>query len=278
MLLALCILAGASSVTAFADVATDEERAEAFIDAVNEIYEKTSILDRETAIAVAKSDAMYFDDESFDGVTEALAGLAEAERVLAEDIANCLAFCDLVDEASVLDDVEDYLELKAIFAEAKAYLDIIDVTYIGIPGAMSIYSKKLSSVSDKEQRVIAYLEQVSAMIAASNYSDKRAAYTMAKSIASGKDFLSTHPDVIASKTALSAAEDYFSECALMAAMLAEKVDGIYSADVQGEAINEAYEIYLEMDRTYSSVYIGEFELIVEEYNDAVAKINALFGG
>ena len=66
MLLALCILAGASSVTAFADVATDEERAEAFIDAVNEIYEKTSILDRETAIAVAKSEAMYFDDESFD--------------------------------------------------------------------------------------------------------------------------------------------------------------------------------------------------------------------
>ena len=277
MMLVLCILVCTAAITASADGMTDEERAESFINAVNNISQKTSLAEREMAIALARSEEVYFDDESFEGVSEALAKLAEEERLLEEQIAYCLEFCDLVDAASALDDIEDYLELKALIEQAREYLDIIDTTYIGVPGAMNIFGNVKVAVLKKEQKVQTYLGFVTAMSEAKEYSEKHSAYKEAQMIASARDFLYTHPDVYAAEAAFREADAYFSDCALVAAMFAEAVDNIGSADVTYEAINDAFVIYVGMDKTYPSSYIGEFETIVEEYNSTAEKINSIFG-
>ena len=277
MMLVLCILACATAVTALADGVTDGERAESFINAVNDISKKTSLAERELAIAAARSETVYFDDESFEGVSEALAKLAEEERLLEEQIAYCLEFCDIVDAASVLDDIEDYLELKELIEEAQEYLDIIDTTYIGVPGAINILGTIATALSKKEQRVETYLGYVAAMSEATLYAEKYAAYREADLISSSRDFLYTHPDVSAAESAFREADEYFGECAFVAAMFAERVDSIGSADVIGEAINDAFLIYVGMDKTYPSSYIGEFEAVVEDYNNTAAKINSIFG-
>ena len=277
LVLAISILACSLAFTASAEADGDADRAAAFILAVNSISEKTTLSEREIAIAAARSEGVYFDDESYDGVTEALKLLAEYEAIIEAEIGRCLEFCDIVDAASSLDVIEDYLELKALLEEAKGYLNIVDKTYIGVSGAVGIYGNLTSELLKKEQRVATFLEQVARMSAATVYSEKYDAYREAKMICSAKDFLNTHPDVIAAKADFDAASDYFGDCAFVAAMFAEQVDKIYDAEILGEAINDAYEIYVNMDKTYPSDFISEFNNIVDDYNEAATKINSLFG-
>lgn len=265
---------------ALAELAKVEElarAAEAFISAVKSLDMCNTLIDKELVINRATSG--LFSDESYEGITEALATYTSTKASVEATVEKCNQFLEYIDTVSILEE-DDYLGIKAALDAAKALLPDIDLTYYGVQGAYEIYNEAQSLIGEKEYYTRDWINSVREMDALTVYKYKRASYETLQLTARNELFLPDYADVPAALELMAAAEEYFRACISAGNAFIRAVDDIESADSVGEGLINAYAKCKGVDKTVdgvSSAY-STFKSTLDDYNDVIEQMNAWMEG
>ena len=257
------------------------EKAEAFLAKVGELADTSGIMEKVRIYEEATDPSLYFDDESYPGITEALAAL-EAIRIARDGtIAFMVAVDELVSERDVTATVaENYTVLKEMLDEAEALYVYVDAGYNGASGAISAYSAIRRELQNAEKHTEGVLDIIELIDSKKDYRSKKNLIANLESSIASEDFI---PELDSAKEAVAALERlkaYFSECEGLAQEYIIAVDAIGSAESRFDAIIAAMLMRNDVDSTVNGVAVadGKLEVIRLEYNAYVELINgALLG-
>ena len=257
------------------------ERAEAFLSKVGELADCSGIMDKVRIYEEATDPSLYFDDESYPGVTEALAAL-EAIRVARDGtIAFMIAVDELVIERDMTATVaENYTVLKEMLTEAEALYAYVDAGYSGASGAISAYSAIRRELQNAEKHTEGILDIIELIDSKKDYRSKKNLIANLESSLASEDFI---PELECAKEAVAALERlkaYFSECESLAQEYIIAVDAIGSGENRFGAIISAILMRNDVDGTVNGVAVadGKLEAIRLEYNGYVDLINSALLG
>ncbi|MBQ8372382.1 MAG: hypothetical protein IJX38_05565 [Clostridia bacterium] len=266
----------AAEMDAIADI---EQRADAFINAVENLSAISLIKERQTSIEIIYGD-MYFDDESYPGITEALALLAETKVATEQTISDCVAFMSAVERVALANEEWDYVELRAALDEAALYYNTVDNSYDGITVSKTTYSKISSEITKRETFTDGFLETAEIAIGGVGYAVKKQAYNDAMKYTAYEDFIPEREGVEEALAALAELESYFRACDREAAKFVLAVGEARSASLaEYRAKLIACYGYLEtVDLTVPAAEQAniEFTALVRAYNAVVALANETF--
>ena len=260
------------SATALAE--GEEERAARFISAVEEFSELADLDEKKSHLATVKSAEIYFSDESYDGVTEALASLAQYEALINEAVANCDAFIDAVDTA-LMTDVDDYEAFKAALTEAEKYFKKLDSTYDGILGAQSDYKSMSGELTEREKYTEDFLKAVEKIATATDYNTRLEAYNDAEEYIEGESFIATYPGVAEALATLEATDALLEEAVAEAGAFVSLISRLGTGDNIVDELLAAYAALAQQDITAPGVSMSKLILdtATEAYNASVHAVN-----
>ena len=268
-LISLLTLVPASAATG------DDARADAFIEAVRAIGNATTVYDTEAAINYAKSEGVYFDDTSYDGVAEALATLASREAALLLTVEACESF---VEYMSIADDLDfsggSYTELRAALDSAAEYKARVDLTYNGVAAYLEAYTRLTSKLFEPEKTSRSYISCAERAVAAGSYKDKKQAYDDAMQFFDG--VIPDYPGVSEATAALEAVDIALDELVRGANRFKAAVSAIGTGDNIYAEISAAYIALEGVDTTVTGVRasVSTFEGYVREIGAEIAAANA----
>ena len=199
-----------------ASAQTEQQMADAFISAVENIGNATTIYDIQDAVEYAKSQGVYFDDESYPGVTEALATLAERETYVNTMMLACESFVDYVSTASELYHASgsylasgSYPQIRSALDGAKEYRNSLNLTYEGIDAMISEYEYIVRMLEAPEKASANYVGYAEKMEAAQTYADKKKNYDEAQKLL--ETIIPDYPGVAAATASYEEILEYFDE-------------------------------------------------------------------
>ena len=252
-----------------------EEKADAFLAAVAVLESCQNLNDKENVFETATAEGVYFDDESYPGVADALAQLEAVKTA----VDNTCAFISAVDEATLVDET-DYAAYRAALDLCEEYINLIDRTYAGADGAYSFYRSMASALLTKEN----YTTQIAALITemqnAADYSSRKMSYERIKDSVESDQFIPDHPSVAGLDEAMEETEEYFRSCIAVANGFILAVNRITVGKDYAKGIIEAYAALDGVDMGVDGVSSAKssFDSSVNRYNSAVRELNALLSG
>ena len=274
MLLCLLLCAALTAVFATGTLAvTDEERAEAFISAVEAISDAATLSDKKACVDYAKSEGVYFTDTTIDGVAEALDALEEKETAINAAIEASEAFVENVSVAvSEYYGGGSYLAVRAALDAAEANFYSSDSTWQGVLSARNSYSTINSELLPGEtdsRSYIKYANECSEIIALGGdiYSDLSSAYSNAKDFE--KTLIDEFPGVSEATEVLLAAEECMQAAEASANEFIAAVSGVGVGNPY-EKIPAAYALLEEIDKSVKGVSAA-----VRSLEGRAAAINAI---
>lgn len=261
-------------------IAAIEDRADTFISAVDNLSAISLIKERQTSIEIIYGEDMYFDDESYPGISDALAKLAETKSRTEKTIADCEAFMGAVERVAIANEEWDYVALRAALDEAALYYSVVDNSYDGITVSKTTYSKISSEVSKREALTDDFLAAAADALEGDSYAVKKQAYNDAMTYTASDDFIPEREGVEEALASLASLEDYFRSCDREAAKFVLAVGQARSASLsECRAKLIACYAYLEtVDLTVPAAAQAnvEFKALVRAYNAVVALANETF--
>lgn len=252
----------------------EEAKAEAFIAAVTNIGNTTTIYDMKDAVDYAKSSAVYFDDTSYAGVEEALATLAEKEVYVTNTMAACEAFVDYVSEADELDFMGgSYLEIRAALDSAAEYKSRVNTTYIGVETSLDAFNRLNNKLAEPERASKNYIFYANEIAKVKTYADKKKNYDDA--LQWEDDVILEYPGVSAATETLEEAADYLDECVSKANAFRGAVAAIGTGGNLYAEISAAFVLLEDTDTTVTGVRssLNAFNDRVEELSDIIEAAN-----
>lgn len=256
----------------------NSQDAERFITLVNSFTEVSDLDERLELIEYVKSEGVYFDDESYPGITEALDALASISSAAASAKEACDLFIAAVDNAQ-LTDIEDYLTHKAALSAASQYSEAIDLSYDGVTEARSIYMTLLSELQVLERYNEEFLAAVEKIAEEETYSDRRVAYKYAIEYMYSDSFIPEYEGVDDAILTLKAIEDGLKADISLANIFISAVSRLGTGESLALDIIAAYQALVGVDRTTDGTE-GSLAILnsaVEDYNREAEKINTDFG-
>ena len=254
---------------------TDSERAERFLAVVAKLNNCTGLVEREAVYNEAMALDVYFDDESYEGVGEALLALEKIRLAVEASVA----FVDAIDRLQGAEEWS-YVELRALLDEAKGYYDsLTDKSYTGVSGAHERYSATLSSLITKERYTEEIVALTEALLAAESY---REISSLVREIENGmknESFISDHPGAEGLSAALDAADETMRAAIIRANIFIRAVDGITRGEGYFTSLLAARDALAGVDTTVGGVSgaMRVYTDSLKDYNDGVTRINAIFG-
>lgn len=269
------------SFAAFVTVAFaegDAERAERFVGAVEQFQELSDLDDKISHLEAVKGADVYFADESYEGVTEALNALRRYEEQISSAARDCDAFIEAV-ETALMTDKSDYTELKAALTLAESYLSKLDSTYDGIIGAKSDYAEIAAELKGREDYTKAFLAAVKTMGEKTDYKSKKEALELASAYILDDKFIETYEGVSEAMSAIAAAETLLSEAVVSANSFISLINALGNGTDLVAAMNTAYEALSVIDITAPGVLAAKamLEAAKDSFNENVKETNADWG-
>lgn len=263
----------ASLVAHKSDLAAIKAKADRFIFFVGTLGDLSDLNEKEEAVALAKGEGVYFDDESYPGISDALAELRTFEEQVSLAVDACIAFINAADAASLIEE-DDYLALRAALDEAEKYLKLIDNTYDGVKGAKTSYELLAGEVRVKEIYTEEFLGEVERLKTKTEYKTYLADYTTAKSYLADERFLSEYPGVEDAMLVLSDADLYLKDCLNRANVFITAVSRFGSSEDIAKDLINAYLALEGVDMTVNGVSTAKsvFDSTLKTYNDIAEAI------
>ena len=254
-----------------------EGQAETFISGVNVLSDISDLDEREEQLNMLLGGGVYFADETYPGITDALQALAPMRADIEARVEASVEFMNAVDTAVLLSE-DDYLGIKEALVRAENYLPLIDHTYDGVSGAKLTYDYLRSVYYSKEEYTKGFLEYIKLMAEATDYKTAKDYYDRAITQIGKEDFLPDYEGVDEAMEKLAQTEEYFKECIAAANIFISAVGNMSSNDKISLAIINAYSALLGVDITVEgvSVALRSLEAAVESYNSRVESINETF--
>ncbi len=256
------------------------ERAKTFISAVENLSAISLIKEKQTSIDIIYGEDIYFDDESYPGIPEALALLTSTKLQTEKTISDCVAFMSAVERVSIANDEWDYVALRAALDEAARYYDLVDNSYDGITVSKSTYNRIASNVAKREALTDGFLEAADKAVNGESYAVRKQAYNEAIDYTASEDFIPEREGVAEALEAISDLESYFRACDREAARFVLAVAEAKAAPLtEYRAKLIACYAYLEtVDLTVPSAAQAstEFNALVRAYNAVVRLANETF--
>ena len=256
----------------------EQEMADAFIEAVLQIGDATTIYDEGDAINYAKSEGVYFDDTSYAGVAEALSTLAAREAAYLAAVAACEEFLEYMSVADELDySGGSYTELRAALDAAGEYIKAVDKTYFGVNSYLELYSRLTAELVEPEKISKSYISCAERAVAAPDYKNKKQAYDDAMQFFDGA--IPDYPGVSEATEALLAVDAELNEIVKRANRFKLAVAAIGTGDDLYAEIAAAKAAFVGVDETVTgvsaakNVYLG----VVSDIQAQVAAINEALG-
>ena len=256
----------------------EQERADAFIEAVLRIGDTTTIYDEGDAINYAKSEGVYFDDTSYAGVAEALSTLAAKEAAHLATVAACEDFIEYMSVAEEIDySGGSYTELRAALDRAYEYIRAVDKTYFGVNAYLELYSQLTAELVEPEKTSKSYISCAERAVAADNYKNKKQAYDDAMQFFDGA--IPDYPGVSEAAEALLAVDAELDEIVKTANRFKLAVAAIGMGDNLYAEISAAKAALSGVDETVPGVSAAKssFLGIVSDVQAQVAAINEALG-
>ena len=253
--------------------ATDAERAEQFISAVDAISDAATLADKKAVADYAASTDVKFTDESYAGITEALATLEAKTAEINAAIAASESFVEKVSEA-VAEFYGDgsYLIIRAALDEAGEFYYSSDPTWQGVLSARESYSTITAELLPQETASKSYIGyanecQAALLVGVNIYSDLSTSYNNAMDFA--KTLIAEYPGVSEATEILTAAEEYMQSAEAVANEFIAAVSGVGTGNPY-EKIPAAYAALAVTDKTVKGVSSA-----VRSLEGRVAAINAI---
>ena len=276
--LALSILCGVLFTSGVALAETTNDKAERFISLVASFGDVFDLDERLELIEYVRSEGVYFDDEGYPGISQALASLFAIETDANAKKQASEGFMAAVDVA-LLTDSRDYVAIRAALDKAEEYENGIDLTYDGVVEARSIFGELSSELKGKETFTDEFLRAVANIADKESYRDRRDAYKYALEYMSSDKFIADYPGVFEAKEVLEDTAEAFKGDIELANGFISAVASIGSGESIAHDLILAYFELLGVDRTVDGVAgaLAILNAAVEEYNSTVEQINSDFG-
>lgn len=266
------LIAALLALEAFA-AGGEQERADAFIEAVLQIGDTTTIYDEGDAINYAKSEGVYFDDTAYPGVAEALSTLAAKEAAHLATVAACEDFVEYMSIAEELDySGGSYTELRAALDRANEYIRAVDKTYFGVNSYLELYSQLTAELVEPEKTSKSYISCAERAVAAEDYKNKKQAYDDAMQFFDGA--IPDYPGVSEATAALLAVDAELDEIVKKANRFKLAVAAIGSGDNLYAEISAAYTAFSGVDETVTGVRASK-SLLLGLVSDIQAQVEAI---
>ena len=253
--------------------ATDAERAEQFIAAVEAISDAATLADKKAAADFAASADVKFTDESYAGITEALATLEAKTAEINAAIEASETFVEKVSEA-VAEHYGNgsYLITRAALDVANQYFYSSDPTWQGVLSARESFTTicaELLPGENASKSYISYADECKAalLLGGNIYSDLSTSYNTAMDFA--KTLIAEYPGVSEATEILASAEEYMQSAEATANEFIAAVSGVGTGNPY-EKIPAAYAALAITDRSVKGVSAA-----VRSLEGRVAAINAI---
>ena len=246
----------------------DSERAELSA----ELAECVGLVEKERVADEAEAEGVYFDDDTYPGVAEALADIAAVrQRVNA-----CIAFTDAVTEASLIE-IEEYAEVKEWLDLAKGYLDAIDSSYYGVPEAYTSYNTISFDLGERERHTKTVIDQILQVDMYPGYAMKQQCISEAKRGMQNELYEDECEFVAEGMAKLAEVEAYFADCIEKANAFILAVSLIQNAEDLPAALKNAAVAFKQIDTGVEGVgaAVAEYNNVLKNYNNTVKRVNAV---
>ena len=275
VMLSVCFCFSLISAVSYAE--SDVERAERFVSAVEQFYELSDLDEKVSYLEALMDENVYFDDESYEGVTEALAALRRYEEQINLAVDSCNAFIDAI-ETALMTDISDYADLKSAITEAEKYLDRLDNTYDGISGAKADYSALLSELRGCEDHTDSFLNAVKTMSDAVGYKNKNDALARAEGYIRDAKFIDSYSGVADALLTIEAAKVELAQIIVSANGFISLVNALGDGDTVA-GMNAAYAALESTDFTAPGAASAKamLDAAKDAYNEKVKVINSDWG-
>ena len=272
--LSLCLACFAT--TTFAE--GDAERAERFISAVEQFQELSDLDEKVSHLEAVRENDVYFADESYEGVTEALNALRRYEEQINAAVRDCDAFIEAV-ETALMTDKSDYTELKAAITRAESYLSKLDNTYDGVLGAKSDYAEIATELKGREDHTEAFLTAVKTMGEKTDYKSRKEAMELASAYILDERFIDSYEGVGEAMAAIEAAKTALSDAVVSANSFISLINALGNGNDLVAAMNTAYTALSGLDITAPGVASAKamLESAKDSFNENVKETNADWG-
>lgn len=258
-----------------------EKKAEAFLAKVAALADCSSIMDKVRIMEEAKDPSVYFDDQSYPGVSEAIAELDRIQAVRDKTAEFMITVDELLNERELTATVaENYTNLKAIVLRADALYSFVDSGYSGASGAINAYGSVRGELQKAEQHTDGILSLIQLIDSSSDYRSKKNLIANLERAIASEDFVAELDSAKTALAALDGLKKYFAECESLAQSYILAVDAIGAAENRFSAIASAIALRQTVDGTVNGVAAadGKMEAIREEYNAYATLINSVLLG
>ncbi len=248
-----------------------------FITHINGLSDLSDLDDKLDAVNTARREDVIFTDESYPGITEALAKLEAFEKSVLKTAELCDAFIEAVDRA-MFTDPDDYIALSEALGEARACLSGLDKSYDGVEGAYADYGALSSALRVKEEYTEEFLRAVDDMKTISEYKSFSRAYNSAKDYMKNEKFIPEYEGVAEAILYLAEAEEVMKDAVRRANAFITFVNTMGSDGDIFEDLVESYAYLRDVDLTVDGAAAAKETLdrAIEDYNKRVTQMNADF--
>ena len=256
-------------------------RAQLFLSKVASLMDTAGIMDKVRLLEEAKAPEIYFDDESYPGIKEALLELERIQLIKDSTVSFMLTVDELVTERDMTATVADnYTVLKEILLRAEALYGFVDSGYSGAVGAINSYSTIRAEVQKAEKHTEGISELIELIDSKKDYRSKKNLIANLERAIESEDFVPDMECAREAEEALLRLKSYFTECEGLAQEYIIAVDAIGVAENRFSAIVAAMALRLQVDGTVNGVSAsdGKLEAIREEYNGYASLINSVLLG
>ena len=274
VMLLVCLIAVSLLPLSVFAAGTDGERAERFLAVVAKLNNCTGLVEREAVYNEATSPDVYFDDESYEGVSEALLALERVRLAVEASVA----FVDAIDRLEEVGE-DGYVALRALLDEATGYYNsLTDKSYTGVSGAYERYSATLSALITKERYTADIIALGEALLAAVSYSEISSLVREIEEGMRNESFIADHPSAEVLTEALSAADETVRAAIVRANLFIRAVDGITRGEGYLESLLAARDALVGVDATVGGVSNAKrvYTDSLKDYNSSAARVNSTF--
>lgn len=272
--LSLCLACFATA--AFAE--GDAERAERFVNAVEQFYELSDLDEKLSHLEAVKSPDTYFDNEAYDGVADALTVLRRYEEQINDAVESCDAFIEAVDTA-LMTEASDYTALKAAITLAESYLSKLDSTYDGIIGAKADYALITAELNEREKYTDNFLLAVKTMTEKTDYKSRKDALGIASAYIRDEKFIESYDGVAEALAAINAMEALLDAAIVSANGFISLVGELGTSGDLVDGMVAAYSALSKIDLTAPGAAAAKAMLDAskDSYNETVEAVNSDWG-
>ena len=252
----------------------ETERAAHFVATVSKMQTCSTLVERETVYIEATAEGVYFDDESYEGVTEALLVLEEVRLA----VETSVAFVNAAEGLAAAEE-EGYVTLRALLDEAGGYYDkLTDKSYTGVAGAYESYAAILSALVVRERYTEEIIDLAEMLALAETYSEMEGVIRELEDGMQNESFIADHPSAEGILAAISEARSLMKDAIVRANAFIRAVDEIKKGEDFFETLLTAKDALAGVDTTVNGASLAKrsYTELLRDYNEGAARLNSTF--